>query len=83
MFTVYCYNVGGRKRNRYFRSWNKAKAELLKELFPLKDKGWKVVKLTNEYNATKGWYEFEYLLLTTNGESASLSLYDAYFEDEE
>jgi len=29
MFTIYCKNVGGRKFDRYFRSWENAKNLLM------------------------------------------------------
>ena len=81
MFTIYCYNVGGRKFDRYFRSWERAKEELEKELKNLLKDSWTQLAHSDYFNAAKGFYVFGYTLKTTDGETAVLSLIDGYFID--
>lgn len=81
MFTIYHKDVGGRIFDRYFQKWENAKKLLLEELEDLKKSGWKVTRKTDRMNSSKGFYEFQYDLLTPDGEDASLSLLDGYFAD--
>lgn len=81
MFTIYYYNCGGRIHNRYFQKWENAKKLLLEELEGLKKSGWKVTRKTERMNSSKGFYEFQYDLLTPNNEKATLALLDGYFAD--
>lgn len=81
MFTIYCKNVGGRKFDRYFRSWENAKALLMQECDALLKSGCTFVAKTDRMNSAKGFYEFQYDLLTPEGESATLSLIDGHFSD--
>ena len=64
MFTIYCSNIGGRKHDLYFKSWDN-----------------KQTRKTDEFNADKGLYAFQYNLITNEGEEVVLSLIDAYFND--
>lgn len=81
MFTIYCKNVGGRKFDRYFRSWEKAKEKLEEERTSLLQRGWEEIGHRNFMNGAKGFYVFDYTLKSTDGESATLSLVDGYFSD--
>jgi hypothetical protein len=81
MFTIYCYNVGERKHDRYFRSWDRAKEELEKERHGLLKSGWTEIGHRDYFNSSKGFYVFDYTLRTPDGEEASLSLIDGYFSD--
>jgi hypothetical protein len=81
MFTIYCKNVGGRKFDRYFRSWENAKALLTEELNDVLNHGWEITRKRDRMNASKGFYEFQYDLVTPDGEEATFSLVDAYFND--
>jgi len=81
MFTIYSKNVGGRIFDRYFHLWKNAEKLLLEELEGLKKSGWKVTRKTDKMNLEKGFWEYQYDLLTPNGEDATLSLLDGYFAD--
>ena len=82
MFTIYCSNIGGRKHDLYFKSWENAKESLLNDLKRMTEQfGWKQTRKTDEFNADKGLYAFQYNLITNEGEEVVLSLIDAYFND--
>ena len=82
MFTIYCKNVGGRKHDLYFKSWENAKESLLTDLKHMTEQlGWKQTRKTDEFNADKGFYVFQYNLITNEGEEVVLSLIDGYFND--
>lgn len=82
MFTIYSKSVGGRKHDRYFKSWENAKKELLTDLKYLTEQlSWKQTSKTDKFNADKGFYVFQYNLITNEGEEVVMSLIDAYFED--
>lgn len=81
MFTIYRYTVGGRRFDRYFRSWKRAKEELEEELKNLLKSGWTQFDHSDYFNDAKGFYVFDYSLKTTNGELAILSLVDGHFSD--
>ena len=81
MFTIYCKNVGGRKFDRYFRSWENAKNLLTQECNDLLKSGCTFVAKTDRMNSAKGFYEFQYDLITPDGEEVTLSLIDGHFSD--
>ena len=82
MFVIYTKSVGGRKHDRYFKSWENAKKELLTDLKCMKEQlGWKQTRKLDRMNEDKGFYEFEYNLMTEEGEKVVLALIDSYFED--
>jgi hypothetical protein len=82
MFVIYTKSVGGRKHDRYFKSWENAKKELLTDLKCMKEQlGWKQTRKLDRMNEDKGFYEFEYNLITEEGEKVVLALIDSYFED--
>lgn len=82
MFTIYSKSAGGRKHDRYFKSWENAKKELLTDLKYLTEQlGWKQTSKTDKFNADKGFYVFQYNLITNEGEEVVMSLIDTYFED--
>ena len=43
--------------------------------------GWKQINKTDEFNADKGFYVYQYNLITDEGEEVVMSLIHAYFED--
>ena len=43
--------------------------------------GWKQTRKLDRMNEDKGFYEFEYNLITEEGEKVVLALIDSYFED--
>ena len=81
MFTIYCKNVGGRKFDRYFRSWENAKNLLMQECDDLLKSGCKFCMKIDGMNSAKGFYEFQYDLITPDGEGVTLALIDGYFSD--
>lgn len=82
MFVIYTKSVGGRKHDRYFKSWENAKKELLTDLKCMTEQlGWKQTRKLDRMNEDKGFYEFEYNLITEEGEKVVLALIDSYFED--
>ena len=81
MFTIYCKTVGGRRIDRYFRSWKNAKQALLSEAEDAKRFGWIVSHVDDYFNPAKGFYVYQMNGKTGQGEPFTLSLLDAYFED--
>lgn len=81
MFTIYMYSVGGRRFDRYFRSWDNAKTLLEEEKENLLKSGWTQKSHVDKMNLEKGFYIYEYALLTPEGEEASLALIDGFFMD--
>ena len=81
MFTIYCKSVGGRKFDRYFRSRDFAKNLLMQECDDLLKSGCTFVAKKDRMNRAKGFYEFQYDLITPDGENVTLSLIDGYFSD--
>lgn len=82
MFTIYSQNVEGRKYDRYFRSWKRAKEELDKDASELQGTGrWKVTRKSDCMNRDKGFYEYQYDLLSLDGEKMTLALIDGHFSD--
>ena len=43
--------------------------------------GWKQTSKTDEFNTDKGFYAFQYNLITNEGEEVVISLIHTYFED--
>lgn len=84
MFTIYSYNVGGRNRDRYYHLWREAAKALKKEVDHLvNESGWKIIRKISRMNNSKGIYEYQFELVTPEGETAILSLKDGFFEDED
>ena len=81
MFTIYRKDVGGRIFDRYFKSWDNAKALLEEEEKSLVEKGWEEINHVSYFNSCKGFYVFYYVLKTPEGEKATLTLIDAEFAD--
>ena len=62
--------------------WENTKKELLTDLKCMTEQlGWKQTSKTDEFNTDKGFYVFQYNLITNEGEEVVMSLIDAYFED--
>ena len=80
-FTIYCKNIGGRKFNRYYQNWENAKNQLESDLSDLVKSGCKITSHRDSMNVAKGWYDYDYSLITDEGESAELSLIEGYFAD--
>lgn len=71
--------------NRYFHSWENAKQRLIDEANSYSNNGtWEVEKTINQFNASKGFYEFEIVLRSTSKSNNKmvLSLIECYFCDE-
>lgn len=81
MFTIYCKNVGGREFDRYFRSWENAKNLLMQEGQEMLNDGCRFCTKIDRMNSAKGFYEFQYELVTPDGEEVTLSLIDGHFSD--
>ena len=81
MFTIYRKDVGGRIFDRYFKSWDNAKALLEEEEKSLVEKGWEEISHVSYFNSCKGFYVFYYVLKTPEGEKTTLSLIDGEFSD--
>lgn len=80
-FTIYCKNIGGRKFDRYYQNWENAKTQLESDLSDLVKSGCKITSHRDSMNVAKGWYDYDYSLITDEGESAELSLIEGYFAD--
>ena len=80
-FTIYCKNIGGRKFNRYYQNWENAKKQLESDLSDLVNRGCKITSHRDRMNVAKGWYDYDYSLVTDEGEDAELSLVENYFAD--
>lgn len=82
MFVTYTKSVGGRKHDRYFKSWENAKKELLADVNRMTTQlGWKLTGKLDRMNKDKGFYEFQYNLITDDGEEVVMALVNSYFED--
>lgn len=82
MFTILSKNFGGRSTDRYFKSWEVAKQEMLKDIDDCcKTLNGKVTKKLDYFNSEKGFYVFEQEALFDNGETCHWALLDGYFED--
>lgn len=83
MFAIFRKTVGGRVHDRYFKNYDKAKAELKQDVERLRDTcHGKVTKRIDRMNEDKGFYEYEVRMTVDTGETATLSIVDGYFEDE-
>lgn len=83
MFTVLRKNFGGRIMNRYFKSWETARSEMLKDIDDCcNDLHGKVTKRRSYFNSSKGFYVYEQEAEFENGETCHWSLIDECFEDE-
>lgn len=82
MFAIYRKNVGGRIHDRYFKNYDKAKAELNSDVERMRDvcQG-KVTERIDRMNTAKGFYEYEVRMTTGEGEQASFAILDGHFED--
>ena len=82
MFTQYIYNIDGRKRSRFFQSWDHANSELIKEYKGLLERHPDAVTVYDYdyYNTSKG-FPVRQIGLLIDGVSFTLSLIDCYFED--
>ena len=81
-FIIYCKNIGGRKFDRYYHKWENAKEMLMSDLNDLVNSGCKITSHRDRMNVAKGYYEFDYTLITDEGETACLTLMNGYFGDE-
>lgn len=87
MFAIYRKNVGGRIHDRYFKDYDKAKAELKRDVdavvawakehlnYDIK------VETIDRMNVEKGFYEYEVRWTNMEGEAVSHAIVDGYFED--
>ena len=86
MFAIYRKNVGGRIHDRYFKDYDKAKAELKRDVESMRDVcDGQVTERIDRMNVEKGFYEYEVRMRVNTGtivEQASLAIVDGYFEDE-
>ena len=79
MFTIYVKEVG--VFERYYHKWENAKKQLESDLsIALADK-WVVRHRREEFNADKGFYEFDICGQTSEGEDFSLYLVEGHFQD--
>lgn len=84
MFAIYRKEVGGRKHDRYFKSYSSAKRELEADVARMSEVcGGKVVERIDRMNTAKGFSEYEVRMQLPDGEKASHAIIDGYFEDEE
>ena len=83
MFTILAKDFGGRKFDRYFKSWDKARQEMDKDVEDCcAHLGGKVHTKRDYFNADKGFYVYEKVAKFPNGENCTWALIDGYFEDE-
>lgn len=81
MFHSFYKSVGGRGGYRYFKDWERAKEEMEKDIQLCIGLGWSVTKRRDFFKADKGYYVYEAVGITDNGEMVSWSVLDHYFED--
>lgn len=87
MFAIYRKNVGGRIHDRYFKDYDKAKAELKREVDGVVAWAKEVlnydikVETIDRMNVEKGFYEYEMRWTNMEGEAVSHAIVDGYFED--
>lgn len=82
MFTIFNKNVGGREHDRYFHSWEAARAAMKDDI----DSGvrlgcWTVTKKVDYFNTAKGFSEYFQEGITKHGERVRWALISGYFED--
>lgn len=83
MFTIYQYKVEDRAFDRYYHSFENAKKSLEQDVAALVERrGWKITRKIDRMNHCKGFYEFQYDLITDSGENATLSLIEGHFVDD-
>lgn len=83
MFTIILKNFGGREGHRYFKSWEKAKEEMDKDVEDTcKTLDGKLHTTRDYMNVAKGFYVYEKVAGFPNGEDCSWALIDGYFEDD-
>ena len=91
MFTIYLKEVKSPKWaksrfDRYYQSWDNAKAQMDKEVQEWLDDGAKLVRSIDRMNVAKGFYVYQKELEKVNasGEKleATFALVDGYFQDE-
>ncbi len=81
MFAIYRKNVGGRIHDRYFKDYDKAKAEILADVERAKSYGVTEWETIDRMNTDKGFYEYEWRTKNFAGEDVVLAIVDGYFED--
>ena len=82
MFSIYNYNVDGRKHDRYFQNWDNAEAELQKDIERItRDGKAKKVEDKDYFNVEKGFQVRYVILKDDEGRTFTLSILNGYFED--
>lgn len=89
MFTIYLKETKSPKWaksrfDRYYQSWDNAKAEMDKEVQEWLDGGAKLVRSIDKMNVSKGFYVYQKELVweTEDGEiEGTFALIDGYFQD--
>ena len=82
MFYILTKNFGGRKHDRYFKSWDKAKEEMEKDIKDCLEAFNGEIKHTWDFfNMEKGFYVYEKTASFPNKENCTWSIVDGYFED--
>ena len=83
MFAIYRKNVGGRITDRYFKNYDKAKAELKADVERMRDVCHaKVTERIDRMNVDKGLWEYEVRMELPDGEKVTHAIVDEHFEDE-
>ena len=79
---VYCKNIGGRKFNTYYHHWENAKNQLETDLAEMLQSGGKITSHRDGMNVAKGWYDYDYTIITHRGETGELSIIQAFYRDD-
>ena len=83
MFAIYRKNVGGRITDRFFKNYDKAKAELKADVERMRDVCHaKVTERIDRMNVDKGFLEYEVRMELPDGEKVTHAIVDEHFEDE-
>lgn len=83
MFTIILKDFNGRQTERYFKSWDKAKKEMDKDIeVCCKDLNGTICETLDNFNSDKGVYIYEKTASFDNGEKCTWALIEEYFEDE-
>lgn len=82
MFAIYRKEVGGRRSDRYFKEYNKAKAEIAANVERMREVcGGVVTETIDCFNADKCLWVYEVRMRLANGETATHAIIDGFFED--
>ncbi len=81
MFYSFYKSVGGRAFNRYFQTWENARSAMEKDIQDCTRHGWEIEARRDNFNASRGIYNYDAEGKTSEGERAIWAVIELYFED--